>query len=112
MKVYLTEYFGDIGDYATRCHPTMEAALTEIYGTFGQPMLNADKEWVLNTPDPEDDRIVIWEATPGEVVKCVWHFSGWHWDGEAGDLPGGPLEQGALPGFDKSLYELCFEDKR
>jgi hypothetical protein len=69
-------------------------------------------------PDPEDDRVVIWEVTEGQHRKAVWHFSGWHWSPNAEDLPGGPLDQGTLDSISglprywwgKSLYEMAMAD--
>lgn len=107
--VYVTEFFGDLRDPMV-AHPTLDAALESLKQRFGVRVRNADGDAYWNAPDPEDDRIVIWEATPGEVCKAVWHFSGWHWASEADDLPGGPLPQGRLPGFRRSLYEVAMED--
>jgi len=64
-------------------------------------------EWLFErqTPDPEDDRILIWEITDTGHRKVVWHFSGWHWDAnEYG------LLQGVLPGDGISLYALALEE--
>lgn len=60
--------------------------------------------------DPEDDRIVIYEANPDDTVntvKAVWHASGWHWSYDASDLAGGPLDQGMLLGHTRSVYEIA-----
>jgi hypothetical protein len=54
------------------------------------------------SPDPEDDRIVVWEIAEGKTMKAVWHFSGWHWSGEELGIP-----QGSLPGDQASLYEIA-----
>lgn len=116
-ELYILVCYGDIphlrphmaGMYA---FPTLDAALNVVEGEFtrrekivGEP----DGEFV-SLPDPEDDRIVIYAATANEPLKVVWHFSGWHWDGDAADLVGGPLKQGKLPNYDKSLYDICMED--
>lgn len=61
----------------------------------------------VRLPDPEDDRIVIWELFADGSSVCRWQFSGWHWDPDAGDLAGGPLDQGVLPGDTVSLYALA-----
>ena len=60
-------------------------------------------------PDPEDDRIVVWEFdtnTSPPQAKVVWVFNGWHWHHDV--LPG--MEDGyvnsALPGCDLSLYQM------
>lgn len=101
MRVYLLETFGDL-DRRFEAFGDFGDALQEVKDCYGHPD---------NWPDMEDDRIVIWEATPGEVVTCVWHFSGWHWDGEAADLPGGPQLQGCLPGDSMPLYDRCTEEQ-
>lgn len=63
---------------------------------------NVDLDEIPNTPDPEDDRILIWEIQSDGQAKVVWHFSGWHWNADEFDLP-----QGTLPGDNISLYELA-----
>lgn len=62
------------------------------------------QEWMpeRQTPDPEDDRILIWEITDTGHRKVVWHFSGWHWDPSEYGLP-----QGILPGDVETLYKLA-----
>jgi hypothetical protein len=109
VSLYLIEELGDLNG-PLQAYPTLNGALAALAARFGQKVTNADGEEYYDTPDPEDDRIIVWEATPGEVCKAVWHFSGWHWDHEASDLPGGPLEQGVLPGCERSLYELAVDD--
>jgi len=59
------------------------------------------------TPDPEDDRILIWEITNEGHSKVIWHFSGWHWDSDCSDLVDGGLPQGKLPNATESLYKLA-----
>jgi hypothetical protein len=100
LPIYVIEFFGDLEPRPMRAYETLEVALDDLKAEF-----------VSQTPDPEDDRIVVWRFVPGEVGQAVWHFSGWHWDPEARDLSGGPLPQGALPGFRKSLYELALGDQ-
>ncbi len=56
------------------------------------------------TPDLTVDRILVWENTP-EGQRLVWHFSGWHHQLDASDLVPGGLEQGTLPGHDRSLFD-------
>lgn len=108
-SMYIAEFLGDLRD-PMRAYSTLDAALDAIKAQFGARERNIDGDEYYATPDPEDDRIVVWEAVPGETCKVVWHFSGWHWDGEACDLPGGPLPQGKLPGFHMSLYDLAMTD--
>ncbi|MBU2556138.1 MAG: hypothetical protein KKF98_16935 [Bacteroidetes bacterium] len=64
-----------------------------------------DIEEFPTTPDPEDDRILIWEFQSDGSAKVVWHFSGWHWDADEFGLP-----QGQLPGDNESLYKLACDD--
>lgn len=124
--VYVIQYFGDLlrrwdndqDDYMqvspipAPVFTTLDDALQWLVDeeNFGQYAPNDEGNEYPITPDPEDDRIVIWEFTPGERGKVVWHFSGWHWVHDASDLPGGPLEQGILPGNSRSLYELAVDD--
>jgi len=63
-------------------------------------------QWLFKrqTPDPEDDRILIWEITDTGHRKVVWHFSGWHWNANEYGLP-----QGTLPGDDVCLIALALE---
>ena len=73
------------------------------------PSLEAALKWIEDGPagafDPEDDRILVWEALPTGHMKVVWHASGWHWpSGECDDL-----DQGKLLGHEESLYEEAFE---
>lgn len=51
-------------------------------------------------PDPEDDRILVWEVLPSGHRKVVWYCSGWHWSTDCF----GELSQGCLPGHPESLY--------
>jgi len=103
--MHIIQYFGDIHRPMT-AHASLDEALAALI-RFGK---RAADGFYDDTPDPEDDRIIIWEAIPGETCNVVWHFSGWHWRHDAADLPGGPLEQGKLPGFDKSLYDIATEE--
>ena len=59
------------------------------------------------TPDPEDDRILIWEITNDGHSRVIWHFSGWHWCFDCSDLVEGGLPQGKLPNAAESLYKLA-----
>jgi len=58
-----------------------------------------------SSPDPEDDRIVVWEVLPSGHRKPVWGFFGWHFS--ADDYACG---QGSLPGDDASLYDLAMRE--
>lgn len=103
--IYVVEWFGDIPRLrrlSMSAHGTLDDALSRIKDVCGN---TADDGY--NLPDPEDDRIVVWRCEPGEPVTVAWHFSGWHWDHEAADLPGGPIDQGTLPDQDMNLYALA-----
>jgi hypothetical protein len=113
VAVYVVQMLGDLprGKFAP-FYPfhTLEDALGFLRSEWGDQTTGgfSDEELIWDTPDPEDDRIVIWEVAP-PYMRAVWHFSGWHWEYDASDLVGGPLEQGVLPGHDRSLYELAME---
>lgn len=114
--MFVVQYLGDISGWSS--HLTLDSALAKIEsdfparwedrGTFpytdenGTHMLE-DKGYE-GTPDPEDDRIVVWKCEPPQMIP-VWHFSGWHWDPDEFNLP-----QGKLPGHDKSLYEEAMSE--
>lgn len=83
----------------------------DLHGTDEFSSLEEALDWIESHvfPDPEDDRIVIWEVLDSGHRKVVWHFSGWHWDSNGGDLVGGPLAQGKLRGHSKSYYDEVME---
>jgi hypothetical protein len=121
--VFIIECFGDLLRDRVM-PPTACASLPEALEVIARvfPGWDDDSDEVLSRPedvlldrrtvypDPEDDRIVVWRAQAGEPVVVVWHFSGWHWEGDAADLPGGPLPQGALPGDSRSMYEIAMSE--
>lgn len=90
---YMIECLGDIEDKQT--FATLDLALHYLKDTYGYP-------------DPEDDRMLIWEILPSGHMKVIWHFSGWHWNGEEFGVP--PLRQGSYIGEDKSVYEISSTD--
>lgn len=97
---YRVERLGDIkGD---TYHPSLDNALWQIAREYP---LDKTGEFYRETPDPEDDRILIWEILDSGHAKVVWHFSGWHWDAEEFGLP-----QGKLPGDEEDLYTLALRD--
>jgi len=95
---YVIERLGDIR--GETIHGSFDDAIKQICREYP---ISADEDGEVRrrTPDQEDDRILIWEILPSGHRKVVWHFSGWHWDGEEyGD-------QGALPGDANSLYGMA-----
>ena len=76
---------------------TLEDALQFLKGRFGDD---------ASLPCPEHDLIEVWEVLPSGHRKIVWHFSGWHYDPSSRTT----LEQGKLPGGDKSLYDRALAD--
>lgn len=99
-KMYLVQCYGDLPLLRPEC--AQPVAFNELVDAYTWIMKNADD------PDPEDDRIVIWEICPEAEpsFKAVAHFSGWHWKNDASDLPGGPLLQMVLPGDTIPLIDL------
>jgi len=97
--VFIIERLGDIDGLTM--HPTLDAALAALSREYPRD----EKTGHRQTPDPEDDRILIWEVLPSGHRKVVWHFSGWHHNGEEFGL-----EQGCLPGDDACLYTLALTD--
>ena len=94
--VYIVEFLGDL---ERTCTLNFDRALAD---TFDQALELAER-WAPD-PDPEDDRILIWEVLPSGHKKVVWHFSGWHWmEQEYG-------EQGKYKGHEKRVYEEMIED--
>lgn len=92
---FIVERLGDI-DGLSR-HASLDDALDALSQEFG-----LNEEGIRNI-DTEDDRVLIWEVLPSGHKKVVWHFSGDHWRGDEFDL-----EQGALPGDEKSLYAMAY----
>ena len=84
-------------------HRTLADALAAI--RVGAPC-EPSKDGSRSVPDPEDDRLLVWEVLPTGHSKVVWHFSGWHWPQDEFGLP-----QGTLPGDDRSLYEIAMSDE-
>jgi hypothetical protein len=117
--LYLVLYYGDLemgkarytgsGKTVTpweannRVFRSLDDALAAIIKDFPITYnLEYDEAPQRETPDPEDDRIVVWEIAEGKTMKAVWHFSGWHWSSEELGIP-----QGSLPGDHASLYEIA-----
>ena len=101
--VYVIERLGDVeGDTV---HESRDAALAylaleypiEMQSDFGDEIGEG-----RSTPDPEDDRILVWEILPTGHKKVVEHFSGWHWNADEFGI-----EQMTLPGDDAPLINLA-----
>lgn len=109
MKAYFARFDGDISHLEPVAGKSLEECLSNVRSKhrFGQKVKDKyfpDEETVF-TPDPEDDKIEVWEIdTDTASAKVVWGFWGWHWP-----VPDG-LEQGILPGDNKSLYEISSEE--
>lgn len=101
--VYVIERLGDI-DGAT-VHESLNAAFAylvleypiEMQSDFGDEIGEG-----RSTPDPEDDRILIWEVLPTGHKKVVEHFSGWHWNADEFGI-----DQMTLPGDSQNLMAIA-----
>lgn len=115
MSVFILDFFGDLPVKRPDCREPMcfsslEATLRKVYEMFvqgkEQPGINLDL-----LPDPEDDRIVVWEADPSTGrVMVSWAFNGWHWPHD--DMPG-MAEAGddlEIDGKIRSLYDIAMAD--
>ncbi len=96
--MYIIERMGDISGKSI--HNSLTDALLYLDKEFPK-----DEDGYRYSPDPEDDRILIWEVLDTGHRKVVWHFSGWHWDFSAEDVIGVGLEQGKLLGDTNCLYD-------
>ena len=67
-------------------------------------------EEYIPQPDPEDDRILVWEILDSGHKKVVWHCSGWHWPFNCDDLVDEGLEQGCLLDHTESYYYERLQD--
>lgn len=112
--VYVIECEGDMhslsGTFAfdLTTHPTLDAALALLsaeYCTIQEDDGDGDVEMVRQSPDPEDDRIIVWEVLPSGHRKAVWGFFGWHHS--ADDFACG---QGTLPGDDEPLSAIAMRE--
>jgi len=93
--VYIVEFMGDIPRTTTKNFDLARASTFEA-------ALELAERWAP-MPDPEDDRILIWQVLESGHKRVVWHFSGRHWfSDEFG-------EQGKYLGHEKTLYEECCE---
>jgi hypothetical protein len=112
LEIYWDEEGYHQKDTNLSIHNSLEEALQQLEKEFPMQYVEASEytdnkaRLVRSTPDPEDDRILIWEVLENGHKKVVWHFSGWHWDCE--EFPG--LDQGKLPSDNTNLYSLAMED--
>lgn len=97
--IYVIERLGDIDGITA--HHSLGAALDRLLIEYPR---EHDPDDCRRTPDPEDDRILIWEILHSGHKKVVWHFSGWHWSHDEYGA------QGALPGDNESLYSIACSD--
>lgn len=112
-KTYIAVFSGDIeyNWYTDKgmkpmADNTLEGLLNQIVEITGWGNRHWDEfdSGYYYSPDPEDDKIEIWEVDgDNKTAKIVWGFFGWHWH-----IPDG-LSQGMLPGHSKSLYDLAME---
>lgn len=114
MSVFILEFNGDLPINRPECRNpyafyNLRDALLKVKEMFVKVEIDAHGPlYDLSTlPDPEDDRIVVYEANPDtNEVKAVWAFCGWHWN--ISEL--GLEKETLLPGMEKTLYELAMEN--
>lgn len=104
--VYVIERLGDLDGLTV--HASLDDATAHLAAEFPYGE-DEDLGGVVHrtrlTPDPEDDRILVWEILPTGHRKVVWHFSGWHWNADEFGI-----DQGSLTGDARSLYQMANED--
>lgn len=109
--IYIIECDGDChsrsGAYAIDGHwfPSLDAALAFLSSEFPEEV--EDGVTMRQTPDPEDDLIIVWEVLPSGHRKSVWAFFGWHHSHSSEHHACG---QGTLPGDTDTLYTLAMRD--
>lgn len=96
-------------------HASLDGALQRLCEVYPMEPRNREddefhgrppsEEMVRSTPDPEDERILIWEVLPTGHRKVVWGFFGWHWGSD--DYACG---QCALPGDAEDLYSIAMKE--
>lgn len=106
IRDYLVTVEGDLDDVPVGGFDTLRHALMYVFDRYSGP---PDEDGSIPTPDPEDDRILVWERTTSGHAKVVWHFSGWHYPSKYENLDGSVVEQGALPEHNKPLYIIAME---
>lgn len=70
-------------------------------------LLGGEEYVARSTPDPEDDKILIWEVLPSAHRKIVWGFLGWHYTNSQDEHACG---QGMLPGDETSLFDQALKE--
>lgn len=83
---------------------TVYASFKEALAYLAEKFRFDEEDEYPSTPDPEQDRILIWEVLPSGHRRVVWQFAGWHYD--ANEYSVG---QCALPGHSKDLYSIAEE---
>lgn len=104
--VYVIERLGDLD--GNTVHESLDAAFAYLsleYPIEEHTDFGGETTEGRSTPDPEDDRILIWEILPSGHKKVVEHFSGWHWNPDEFGIP-----QMTLPGDDKPLMSIAMAD--
>lgn len=106
--IYVATFHGDIGELPPIAAHTLEECLFLIRKTHDYGKRQSNDGFRTNeyiTPDPEDDKIEVWEFDPQtHKGRVICGFFGWHWT-----RPEGAFEM-ILPGNDKSLMDLAMED--
>lgn len=112
--VYVIECNGDCysrsGEYAidNQWFASLDDALAYLASEFPlEPDADNPGQVVRRTPDPEDDRILVWEVLPSGHRKTVWGFYGWHWPSAEEHSAHGNC---ALPGDSETLYTIACRD--
>ncbi len=114
MKAYIAFFAGDIAHLAPLSGQNLDQVLVRIrdeYG-YGKSIPESEQDGYtyqdIVTPDPEDDKIEVWELdTDTGKCKIVWGFWGWYWGTEWSESG---LDQGIIPGNNKSLYEIAMTE--
>lgn len=105
MKIYVAAFYGDLADKPPLVGLSLNQVLQVMqrryeWGTVSDSEPGVWVEYI--TPDPEDDKIEIWEMdTDTNNGKIVAGFWGWHWDKPEG------IDDIVMPGNDRTLYELA-----
>lgn len=119
MSVFVLDFYGDLPTKRPDCREplvfhTLEAAKDKIFEMFVQdnPDAPAGAINLQLLPDPEDDRILVYEANPDTGRVLVrWCMNGWHWPND--DMPGMKESNDILVknGRSLSLYDLAMQEE-